>query len=138
MTSNPQTNYSQNIPTDAASRYRPSVPISVYRELATELQTTQAQLDSLKAQNQQLAQQNAQLRQEVAKVLQSAQSLEKVLTSWDANSFSPAISLDPVETPARVPPPPKAVKPREIPPPPPPPPPAATNPGCLRRPTPRW
>ncbi|MEC4982692.1 MAG: bZIP transcription factor [Oscillatoria sp. PMC 1068.18] len=120
MTSNPQTNYSPNVPTDAASRYRPSVPISVYRELATELQTTQAQLDSLKAQNQQLVQQNAQLREEVSKVLQSTQSLSKVLHSWETNSFSPPQSFETVETPKRVSPPPKVVQTREVAPPPPP------------------
>lgn len=58
--------------------YAPSVPISVYRELAAELQATRAMLDSLNSQNQQLTQQNQQLRAEVEKVVQSALQLQKV------------------------------------------------------------
>lgn len=62
---------------------RPSVPISVYRELAAELQTAQAMLESLNNQNKQLVKQNKQLRQEVEKVVQSAQHLQQVITSLD-------------------------------------------------------
>ena len=78
----------QNPPTDRytsasqANAYCPSVPISVYRELAAELQAAQAMLDSLNAQNQQLVKQNQQLRQEVEKVLQSAQHLQDVVGSF--------------------------------------------------------
>ncbi len=52
----PNTNYT----------YSPSVPISVYRELAAELQAAEALLDSLNAQNQHLAKHNQKLRQEIA------------------------------------------------------------------------
>ncbi|MGB7442924.1 MAG: hypothetical protein WA919_17815 [Coleofasciculaceae cyanobacterium] len=62
---------------------RPSVPISVYRELAAELQTAQAMLESLNNQNKQLVKQNKQLRQEVEKVVQSAQHLQQVITSLE-------------------------------------------------------
>ncbi len=62
------------------------MPISVYRELAAELQATQAMMDSLNAQNQQLVQQNQNLRQEVAKVLQSTENLQKVFISLDSAS----------------------------------------------------
>ena len=65
-----------------ANSHRASVPISVYRELAAELQTTQAMLDSLNAQNQQLANQNQQLRQEVENVIQSAMHMQQVVTSF--------------------------------------------------------
>ncbi|MBW4617337.1 MAG: bZIP transcription factor [Desmonostoc vinosum HA7617-LM4] len=51
--------------------YSPSVPISVYRELAAELQATQTRLNALTAQNQQLVQENQLLRQEITKVVQS-------------------------------------------------------------------
>ena len=81
---NPQTD--RYAPPTAANPYRASVPISVYRELAAELQATQAMMDSLNAQNQQLVQQNQQLRQEVAKVLQSTENLQKVFTSLDSVS----------------------------------------------------
>ncbi len=40
--------------------YPPSVPLSVYRELATELQTVQTKLDKVTTKNQQLAQENQQ------------------------------------------------------------------------------
>lgn len=63
------------------STYCPSVPISVYRELAAELQAAQAMLDSLNSQNQQLVKQNQQLRQEVEKVLHATHNLQQVVTS---------------------------------------------------------
>lgn len=59
----------------AASSYSPSVPISVYRELATELKTTQTTLDALTQQNQQLLRQNTLLRTEIQRFLQSAEQL---------------------------------------------------------------
>lgn len=62
----------------AANGYAPSVPISVYRELAAELQATRAMLDSLNSQNQSLVKQNQHLRTEVDKVVQSALQLQKV------------------------------------------------------------
>jgi cobalamin biosynthesis Mg chelatase CobN len=57
----------------------PSVPVSVYRELALELQATQATIDALKSQNQQLARQNHQLRQEIEKVVQHVAYLQQVV-----------------------------------------------------------
>ena len=88
MNSNSPINPSmQNPPTDrytpstSANNYCPSVPISVYRELAAELQAAQAMLDSLNGQNQQLVKQNQKLRQEVEKVLQSTQHLQQVVDS---------------------------------------------------------
>ncbi|HEY9639285.1 MAG TPA: hypothetical protein V6C57_02310 [Coleofasciculaceae cyanobacterium] len=56
--------------TAAQASGAPSVPISVYRELAAELQATRIMLESLNTKNQHLAQQNHQLRQEVARVVQ--------------------------------------------------------------------
>jgi len=89
MTSNFRTNPPmQNPPTDryapptSANTYSPSVPISVYRELAAELQAAQAMVDSLKVQNQQLVKQNQQLRQQVEKVVQSAQQLQQIVGSF--------------------------------------------------------
>ncbi|NET06560.1 MAG: hypothetical protein F6K16_18030 [Symploca sp. SIO2B6] len=68
-------------PSTVASSYRPSVPISVYRELAAELQTARARLESLNNQNQQLVKQNQLLHQEVEKVVKSAQHLQQVVAS---------------------------------------------------------
>lgn len=60
-------------------RQAPSVPISVYRELATELKATQALVDSLTQQNQQLGQQNQLLRQEMLKFAESAAQLKQAV-----------------------------------------------------------
>jgi hypothetical protein len=64
-----------------ASRQAPSVPISVYRELATELRATQAMVDSLTQQNQQLTQQNQVLRQEMIRFADSAARLKQAVES---------------------------------------------------------
>ncbi|MGD1941307.1 MAG: hypothetical protein ACFB0G_08330 [Leptolyngbyaceae cyanobacterium] len=59
----------------APSSYSPAVPISVYRELATELKLTQTTLDALTQQNQQLLRQNTLLRTEIQRFVQSAEQL---------------------------------------------------------------
>jgi len=116
---NPQTD-PYGSPT-ATTQYRASVPIYVYRELAAELQATQAMMDSLNAQNQQLVQQNQQLRQEVAKVLQSTENLQKVFTSLDSANQVGEISSSravrqpeprPIPPTPTTPPTPTAPKPR--------------------------
>ncbi|BAY26041.1 hypothetical protein NIES2100_58520 [Calothrix sp. NIES-2100] len=66
-------------PTPTAPASPPSVPLSVYRELAAELQTTQAHLDKLTAKNQQLTQENQLLRQEMTKLIQSCLRLQKLV-----------------------------------------------------------
>ncbi|BAY13542.1 hypothetical protein [Calothrix sp. NIES-2098] len=66
-------------PTPKAPAYPPSVPLSVYRELATELQTAQARLDALTTKNQQLTQENQLLRQEMTKLIQSCLRLQKLV-----------------------------------------------------------
>lgn len=60
-----------------------SVPISVYRELAAELQDSHKKIAYLQQENKQLIQQNQQLRQEVEKVFQSVENVKKI-----ANSFN--------------------------------------------------
>lgn len=73
--------------TSAANQtYSASVPLSVYRELAAELQAVEAMLNSLDAQNQQLARQNQQLRQEIEKAVQSVFYLKQVADSAGAAS----------------------------------------------------
>ncbi|MBE9042409.1 hypothetical protein IQ235_16680 [Oscillatoriales cyanobacterium LEGE 11467] len=63
----------------------PSVPLSVYRELAAELQATQAMLDSLHAQNKQLTRQNQQLndrheqlQREIANAVESVDRMKQI------------------------------------------------------------
>lgn len=93
-----------------------AVPISLYRQLATELQTTRAMVDSLKTENQQLASQNQQLRSELEKVVQSVMRLQQVANSFPSaaspvpvDSGAPAVDpspVKPVPAPHRVAPPP--------------------------------
>lgn len=59
--------------------YSPSVPLSVYRDLAGELQAAEAMLDAITAQNQQLVQENQLLRQEITKAVQSFLHLQKLV-----------------------------------------------------------
>lgn len=62
--------------------HAPTVPISVYRELAAELQATKAMLDSLNTQNQQVVRQNHLLRQEIERLIQSALNLQQISASY--------------------------------------------------------
>ncbi|BBD57265.1 hypothetical protein NIES2109_00300 [Nostoc sp. HK-01] len=75
----------------ASQNHPSSVPLYVYRELAAELEATQAKVDALTAKNQQLTQENQFLRQEITKVLQSVANLQKLVDfrspeSKDSNS----------------------------------------------------
>lgn len=51
----------------------PSVPISVYRELAAELQATRAMTEAINGKNQQLERENQQIRQEMQRLALSLQ-----------------------------------------------------------------
>jgi hypothetical protein len=65
-------------PADAQSaptNYAPSVPMTVYRELAAELRANKAVIDSLNSRNQQLLNQNQMLKQEIHNVVQATLSL---------------------------------------------------------------
>ncbi|MBW4661724.1 MAG: hypothetical protein KME15_23895 [Drouetiella hepatica Uher 2000/2452] len=73
-----------NVNSDAGSNAATSgasVPISVYRELAAELQATHVMLESLNTKNQHLAQQNQQLRKEVERVVQLGVNLQHWIES---------------------------------------------------------
>lgn len=73
-------------PPKPSQNYSSSVPMYVYRELAAELQATQAKLDALTAKNQQLVQENQLLHQEITKVVQSFLHLQKIVDSPDISS----------------------------------------------------
>lgn len=79
------------VATDAPqmNRQAPSVPISVYRELATELKATQVLVDSLTQQNQQLTQQNDHLRQEMIRFADSAHQLRLAVESSQPQGAEP-------------------------------------------------
>lgn len=73
--------------------YSASVPLSVYRELAAELQAMQATMNSLSGQNQKLKGENQLLRQEIAKAVQSIMQLQKLtdpLASYNPELYTPA------------------------------------------------
>lgn len=73
--------FHSSTPVANTQAYSPSVPISVYRDLATELHSVQAKLGALSAQNQQLVQENQLLRQEIAKAVESVLRLQKLVDS---------------------------------------------------------
>ena len=75
---------------------RPSVPLSVYRELVKELQATQARVEFLEAQNQQLVKSNRQLRQEIETVVAQGRRLEKVVQGFERNPIEEPSFLIPV------------------------------------------
>ncbi|MEH2065369.1 MAG: hypothetical protein V7K50_24440 [Nostoc sp.] len=79
-----------NSPTPTTQAYPPSVPLSVYRELSTELQAAQARLNALTTQNQHLAQENQLLRQEITKVVESFSRLQNFVDSHTTPSYHQA------------------------------------------------
>jgi uncharacterized protein YhaN len=62
------------------SGYQASVPVTVYRELAAELQSTQAKLSFFQLQNEQLTKQNQMLLQEFEAIAQSTDRVQTILT----------------------------------------------------------
>lgn len=79
----PNTQYSNN------QGYAPSVPLSVYRDLAAELQAAQSVVDKLSVKNQQLSQENQLLRQEIAKAVNSVMQLQQLLSTQPTSSYNP-------------------------------------------------
>ncbi len=97
MKSNFQSNPRSSAPAQSfTASSTPSVPISVYRELAAELQATRAMVDSLNNKNHQLDRENQVLRQEMYRVVQSVLTLQP----WVVN---PSIDPQPVPPRQRVP-----------------------------------
>ncbi|MDZ7963631.1 MAG: hypothetical protein RM368_01435 [Nostoc sp. DedSLP03] len=80
----------RNSPTPTTQAYPPSVPLSVYRELSTELQAAQARLNALTTQNQQLVQENQLLRQEITKVVESFSRLQNFVDSHATANYPQA------------------------------------------------
>lgn len=75
----------------------PSVPLSVYRELAAELQATRAMVDSLNAKNQELTLHNQKLRQEIHRFVQSAMNLRSLVEPVQTPVGAPRISDRPAK-----------------------------------------
>jgi hypothetical protein len=78
----------------ASQKYSPSVPISVYRDLASEVKEKQVILESLKQQNQQLIQQNQQLRGEIEQLVRSVVRLQQIAHAYEPSSI-PVVPLSP-------------------------------------------
>ncbi len=66
-------------PTTSQSGYQASVPVTVYRELAAELQSAQAKLSFFQLQNEQLTRQNQMLLQEFEAIAQSTDRVKAIL-----------------------------------------------------------
>jgi hypothetical protein len=92
----------------ASSNYAPSVPISLYREVNAELQSTKAAMDALKTQNQQLLKQNQQLRQEIDKAVQASLTLRQVANGLNGNAAESTTPQRISAPDAELPPPPPA------------------------------
>lgn len=71
----------------------PSVPVSVYKELATELQAAKALAETLNAQNQQLLRQNQQLQQQLDKAIDSVLYWRQANYAQKANRPLPNASV---------------------------------------------
>lgn len=81
----------------ASAQYAPSVPMTVYRELAAELRANKAVIDSLNDRNQQLLQQNQLLKREIHNVVQAASSLSQaagIPAPANPQNFPAAIAPD--------------------------------------------
>jgi len=81
----------------APTHYAPSVPMSVYRELAAELRANKAVIDSLNSRNQQLLAQNQRLKQEIHNVVQATLNLGQfagVARQAPQDEFPSAIAPD--------------------------------------------
>jgi hypothetical protein len=91
----PESSYAGAMAPEAPQSIRqtPSVPISVYRELATELRATQAMVDSLNQQNQQLSQQNQVLRQEMIRFADSAARLKQAIEVSQPQPVQPTVAM---------------------------------------------
>jgi hypothetical protein len=69
------------MPSPQMPTYAPAVPISIYRELSTELQATQVSVVALEKRNQQLTSQNQLLRQELERIADRSQ---KTINHFDS------------------------------------------------------
>ena len=68
--------------------YPASVPMSVYRELAAELQANRIMLESLNNQNHQLVQHNQRLRQEIGRMVTSAMQVQQIAERYQPPSIT--------------------------------------------------
>lgn len=77
-------------PNQPNQAYSASVPLSVYRELAAELQAAQVAIHQLNQQNEHLAQENQVLRQKIAKTVNAVLHLQNAVNSPPDNVYNGA------------------------------------------------
>jgi uncharacterized membrane protein len=71
-----------------ASYSSPSVPISVYKQLAGELNVAKNQVTALKSENQQLRSNNQKLQNQVVQVIQAGEHLKQMVNGYDFGAES--------------------------------------------------
>jgi hypothetical protein len=86
-------------PQNGANYNRASVPISVYRQLAGELNMVKTELTALKSENQQLRNNNQQLQQQVAHVMNAAERLKSIVNQYDFGLAMPLVVQPTIPTP---------------------------------------
>lgn len=75
----------------------PSVPISVYKQLAGELNVVKGEVAALKSENQQLRSNNQKLQNQVYQVIQAAEHLKNMVNRYDfgAETYAPVPPVNP-------------------------------------------
>jgi hypothetical protein len=101
MKSKANSNPATRTPSASGQSPSASVPLSVYRELAAELQATRAMVDSLNSKNQDLTLQNQRLRQEIQRFVKAAMNLQVLV----GPTQPPVMNTDPTAGAQTVPPP---------------------------------
>lgn len=91
-----------NIP-NPANYSSPSVPISVYKQLAGELNVAKNEISALKTENQQLRSNNQKLQNQVLQVIQAGEHLKQMVNRYDfgAESYQIAPS-EPADPPKEI------------------------------------
>lgn len=82
MTVDPSKSPRLNNP-NSANYSSPSVPISVYKQLAGELNVAKSEMAALKSENQQLRSNNQKLQQQVHQVIQATEHLKQMVNRYD-------------------------------------------------------
>lgn len=72
---------------------RPSVPLSLYRELVEDLESAQVQSESLTAQNRDLVKENQQLRQELERAICYVQQMQAAIENAQPQP-KPTVAID--------------------------------------------
>lgn len=95
----PEPPQSRRIPTSNPASYSsPSVPISVYKQLAGELNVVKAEVTALKSENQQLRTNNQKLQNQVHQVIQAAEHLKQMVNRYDFGAETYQVQVQNITT----------------------------------------